>query len=55
VDEWFDPGNGGVNIEEREINHVIRSALSGRCMQQTTAPILVEVELLEEETYEKGK
>jgi hypothetical protein len=30
VDEWFDPVNGGVNMEEREINHVIRSALSGR-------------------------
>lgn len=30
MDEWFEPVNGGVNMEEREINHVIRSALSGR-------------------------
>ncbi|KAG0616330.1 hypothetical protein M758_5G106000 [Ceratodon purpureus] len=30
VEEWFDPANGGVNSEEREVNHLIRSALSGR-------------------------
>lgn len=29
VEEWFDPANGGVNREEREVNDVIRSALNG--------------------------
>jgi hypothetical protein len=47
--------NGGVNMEEREINHMIRSTLSSQCMQQTTVPISVEVELLKEETYKEGK
>jgi hypothetical protein len=42
-------------MEEREINHVIQSTLNSRCMQQTIVPMSVEVELLEEETYKKGK
>lgn len=29
MEEWFNPANGGVNKDEREVNQLIRSALSG--------------------------
>ncbi|KAJ6822866.1 putative protein trichome birefringence-like 12 [Iris pallida] len=33
LDSWFDPRNGGVNKEAREVNHLIQQALKGTSIQ----------------------